>query len=63
MVLRTRLKYGLSATMLVLIAAGVSAPQLLDQFLQEREGNTLVAVRDNGGVWSICRGVTRIDGK
>ncbi|HGY0283989.1 TPA: porin, partial [Salmonella enterica subsp. enterica serovar Napoli] len=34
-----------------------------DQFLQEREGNTLVAVRDNGGVWSVCRGVTRIDGK
>ncbi|MBA3185373.1 lysozyme, partial [Salmonella enterica] len=46
-----------------LIAAGASAPQLLDQFLQEREGNTLVAVRDNGGVWSVCRGVTRIDGK
>lgn len=44
--------------MLALIAAFASAPQLLDQFLQEREGNTLVAVRDNGGVWSVCRGVT-----
>lgn len=52
-----------AAAMLALIAAGASAPQLLDQFLQEREGNTLVAVRDNGGVWSVCRGVTRIDGK
>ncbi|ECE6544346.1 lysozyme, partial [Salmonella enterica subsp. enterica] len=48
MALRTRVKYGLSATILALIAAGASAPQLLDQFLQEREGNTLVAVRDNG---------------
>ncbi|HHR4161327.1 TPA: glycoside hydrolase family protein [Salmonella enterica] len=63
MALRTRVKYGLSAAMLALIAAGASAPQLLNQFLQEREGNTLVAVRDNGGVWSVCRGVTRIDGK
>ncbi len=63
MALRTKVKYGLSAAMLALIAAGASAPQLLDQFLQEREGNMLVAVRDNGGVWSVCRGVTRIDGK
>ncbi|EBP8056219.1 lysozyme, partial [Salmonella enterica] len=63
MALRTKVKYGLSAAMLALIAAGASAPQLLDQFLQEREGNTLVSVRDNGGVWSVCRGVTRIDGK
>ncbi|EDG4906653.1 lysozyme, partial [Salmonella enterica subsp. enterica serovar Bovismorbificans] len=28
-----KLKYGLSAAMLALIAAGASAPQLLDQFL------------------------------
>ncbi|HCL5348199.1 TPA: lysozyme [Salmonella enterica subsp. salamae serovar [1],40:z35:e,n,x,z15] len=63
MALRTKVKYGLSAAMLALIAAGAGAPQLLDQFLQEREGNTLVAVRDNGGVWSVCRGVTRIEGK
>ncbi|HDC2644175.1 TPA: hypothetical protein O7138_004449 [Salmonella enterica] len=61
MALRTKVKYGLSAAMLALIAAGASAPQLLDQFLQEREGNTLVAVRDNGCVWSVCRGVTRAD--
>ncbi|WP_080241840.1 lysozyme [Salmonella enterica] len=63
MALRTKVKYGLSAAMLALIAAGAGAPKLLDQFLQEREGNTLVAVRDNGGVWSVCRGVIRIDGK
>lgn len=42
MALRTKVKYGLSAAMLALIAAGAGAPQLLDQFLQEREGNTLV---------------------
>ncbi|HDP0319393.1 TPA: lysozyme [Salmonella enterica subsp. enterica serovar Concord] len=60
---RTKLKYGLSAAMLALIAAGASAPQLFDQFISEREGNVLTAVRDNGGVWSVCRGVTRIDGK
>ncbi|EGC2059612.1 lysozyme, partial [Salmonella enterica] len=39
MALRTKVKYGLSAAMLALIAAGAGAPQLLDQFLQEREGN------------------------
>ncbi|EBP9161212.1 lysozyme, partial [Salmonella enterica] len=36
MALRTKVKYGLSAAMLALIAAGAGAPQLLDQFLQER---------------------------
>ncbi|MBU5384724.1 lysozyme [Citrobacter cronae] len=60
---RIKLKYGLSAAMLALIATGASAPQLFDQFISEREGNTLVAVQDNGGVWSVCRGVTRLDGK
>ena len=51
-----------SAAMLALLAAGASAPVLFDQFIGEREGNTLTAVIDPGGVWSICRGVTRIDG-
>lgn len=60
---QAKIKYGLSTAMLALIAAGASAPLLLDQFLQEREGNTLVAVRDNGGIWSVCRGVTSIEGK
>lgn len=57
------LKSKLSAAMLVLIAAGASAPVMLDQFLDEKEGNTLTAVVDPGGVWSLCRGVTRIDGR
>ncbi|HAF1611120.1 TPA: lysozyme, partial [Salmonella enterica] len=63
MQIRTKVKYGLSAAVLALIAAGASAPQLFDRFISEKEGNTLTAVRDNGGVWSVCRGVTRIDGK
>lgn len=53
----------LSAAMLALIAAGASAPVLMDQFLDEKEGNRLTAYRDGGGIWTICRGATRIDGK
>ncbi|EDJ9088439.1 lysozyme, partial [Salmonella enterica subsp. enterica] len=50
MTLKTNAKYGLSAAMLALIAAGASAPVLFDQFIDEKEGNTLVAVIDPGGV-------------
>lgn len=53
----------LSAAMLALIAAGASAPAILDQFLNEKEGNSLVAYRDGGGIWTICRGATTVDGK
>ena len=53
----------LSAAMLALIAAGASAPVLFDLFISEKEGNALVAVVDPGGVWSLCHGVTVIDGK
>ncbi|HHT2831391.1 TPA: lysozyme [Klebsiella aerogenes] len=56
-------KAKLSAAMLGLIAAGATAPQLFDQFISEKEGNALVAVADPGGVWSLCHGVTVIDGK
>lgn len=58
------LKTKLSAAMLGLIAAGASAPVLMDQFLNEKEGNSLTAYRDGSqGIWTICRGATRIDGK
>lgn len=40
------LKTKLSAAMLGLIAAGASAPTLMDQFLDEKEGNSLTAYRD-----------------
>ena len=52
-----------SAAMLALLAAGATAPELFDQFMSEKEGNALVAVVDPGGVWSLCHGVTVIDGK
>ncbi|EAA9054191.1 hypothetical protein DFR10_05230 [Salmonella enterica subsp. enterica serovar Sandiego] len=49
-----KLKYGLSAAMLALIAAGAGAPQLFDQFISEKEGNTLVSYSDNGGTVAEC---------
>nr|EEZ1999999.1 lysozyme [Escherichia coli] len=48
---------------LALIAAGASAPEILDQFLDEKEGNHTTAYRDGAGIWTICRGATRVDGK
>ncbi|MEG2114222.1 MAG: lysozyme [Hafnia sp.] len=53
----------LSAAMLALLAAGAAAPELFDQFMSEKEGNALMAVVDPGGIWSLCHGVTVIDGK
>lgn len=41
-----KLRYGLSAAVLALIAAGASAPDILDQFLDEKEGNHTTAYRD-----------------
>ena len=56
-------KSKLSAVMLALIASGASAPVLMSQFQHEKEGSRLTAYRDAGGVWTICGGVTYIDGK
>ncbi|HHV2318677.1 TPA: lysozyme, partial [Escherichia coli] len=42
--MNTKIKYGLSAAVLALIAAG--APDILDQFLDEKEGNHTTAYRD-----------------
>lgn len=56
-------KARLSAAVLALIASGASAPLIFDQFISEKEGNALVAVVDPGGVWSLCHGVTVIDGR
>lgn len=49
--------------MITLIVSGASAPVLLDQFLNEKEGNSLTAYRDGGGIWTVCRGATMVDGK
>jgi lysozyme len=56
-------KTTLSLAMVALITAGASAPQLLDQFLNEKEGVRLTAYRDGKGLWTVCRGLTHIAGK
>jgi lysozyme len=48
-------KTKLSAAVLGLVLAGASAPTILDQFLNEKEGNSLTAYRDGAGIWTICR--------
>ena len=63
MAMTTGTRNKLSAVMLALLAAGASAPVLFDQFIDEKEGNAYIAVVDPGGVWSLCHGVTVIDGK
>src|SRR5471032_3519165 len=58
-----KLKTKLSAAMLALIAAGASAPALMGQFQDEKEGTSLIAYADKGGIWTICGGVTYVNGK
>ncbi|EKK2771508.1 lysozyme, partial [Escherichia coli] len=58
-----KVRYGLSAAVLALIAAGASAPDILDQFLDEKEGNHTTSYRDGAGIWTICRGAILVDGK
>ncbi|WP_291973343.1 lysozyme [Candidatus Symbiopectobacterium sp.] len=53
----------LSAAMLALIAAGALAPVMMAQFQTEKEGMRINAYPDGGGIWTICGGVTRVDGK
>ena len=53
----------LSAVVLGLVLAGAPASVILDQFLDEKEGNSLTAYRDGRGIWTICRGATIVDGK
>ena len=54
--MNAKIRYGLSAAVLALIGAGASAPEILDQFLDEKEGNHTTAYRDGAGIWTICRG-------
>lgn len=56
-------KTTLSAAILALIAAGASAPQLLEQFAHEKEGERLVAYLDGAGIATICGGLTTYEGK
>ena len=63
MAMPPKLRNKLSAAVVGLILAGASAPVILDQFLDEKEGNSLTAYRDGGGLWTICRGATMVDSK
>ena len=52
----------LSKAVTGLILAGASAAAILSQFLDEKEGNRTTAYQDGAGIWTICRGLTRVDG-
>lgn len=43
--------------------AVVTQSDVYNQFLDEKEGNKLVAYKDSRGIPTICRGITAIDGK
>lgn len=53
----------ISAALLALILAGASAPAIYKQVLHEREGSRTMAYLDGAGIWTICRGLTRIYGR
>ncbi len=57
------IKTKLSAAVLGLVIAGAPASIILSQFLDEKEGNRLVAYPDGKNIWTICRGATQVDGK
>ena len=56
-------KSKLSKAVIALIISGASASAILGQFLDEKEGNRLNSYQDGKGIWTICRGATRVDGK
>jgi lysozyme len=57
-------KTKLSAAVLALVLGGASADKILDQFLDEKEAVRTTAYQDGGQrIWTICRGLTRIEGK
>ncbi len=47
--------------MLAMIAAGAGAPDLMNQFQQEKEGLKTTAYPDGRGIWTICGGVTHVN--
>lgn len=53
----------LSGAMVALVAGGATFSTMYDQFVvREKEANRLVAYQDGAGIWTICGGLTRIDG-
>jgi len=57
------IKSKLSKAVIALIISGAGASAILGQFLDEKEGNRLTAYQDGMGLWTICRGATRVDGR
>lgn len=56
-------KTTLSVAMVAAVAAGANFESLYSLFVvHEKEGNRLVAYKDGEGIWTICGGLTRIDG-
>lgn len=55
-------KSKLTAAVIGLVLSGAGATAILSQLLDEKEGNRLSSYRDAGSIWTICRGVTRIEG-
>jgi lysozyme len=53
-------KTTLSVALVTLIAAGASSTDILDQFLNEKEGTRLTAYKDGKGLWTVCRGLTHV---
>ncbi|CAG9436638.1 lysozyme [Providencia alcalifaciens] len=53
----------LSAAIIALILGGANENQIFDQFINEKEGNITTAYQDTKGIWTICRGLTSINGR
>lgn len=53
----------ISAAVLALVVAGAGAPAIYNQVLTEKEGSRTTAYLDSAGIWTICRGLTRIYGR
>jgi lysozyme len=65
---RYKRRSALSAAVLALVLAGASAPDILEQYIGEREGSREVSYLDGGSttvkrIWTICKGLTKIDGQ
>lgn len=60
---RYKKRTGISIAVAALIATGAGFPALYNQFVvKELEGNRLKAYPDGKGIWTICGGLTRING-
>ncbi len=53
----------LSKAVIGLILSMAGAGAITTQFLDEKEGNKLTSYQDGVLIWTVCKGVTRIDGK